>query len=237
MFNSLPTEQQQELIKLQAQMQIAEAKGDTTAYETYKTDFDDKFKRYAADDKYWDYVSEQANIKGTPEWHTREIKLQQLQNLSDQEQVKALQELESQYGMVRGSKDGVVQMVRGDGNVQMDVPSTTENFVEAGFSRGVLGSWVKKEDGVKTLIRDCNRNGVFDEGDWRCITKGTKILASGTFEGESVDSEVAKLKVSAEDLLKDEIRKIDPFVYDELYGSGMHKTLGTGQNYENDRYL
>ncbi len=231
MFNSLPTEQQQELIKLQAQMQIAEAKGDTTAHETYKTEFDTKFRQYAADDIYWDHVSEQANIKGTPEWHTREIKLEQLKNLSGRQHSEALQELESHYGMVKGTKDGVVQMVRSDGNVQMDVPSTTENFVEAGFRRGVLGSWVKEEDGVKTLVRDSNRNGVFDEGDWHRISKDSKILTYGKLEGESVDPEVAKNNYKAEDILKDEIKKLDPKTYEQLYGN---QTASTEKGLGND---
>ena len=136
-FNSLPERQQKELIEIEAKSIVAQEKGDTTAYENYVKEYNEKFNDYVARDKELDHDAARANIKGTHENDARQYIKDAIEgknrfdfgkDWTDEQRAEKLAEYHENFGYDTGKVvNGVQQFKRFGGSLKKEVPGEQPN--------------------------------------------------------------------------------------------------------------
>lgn len=149
-FNSLPEEQQKLLISIRAKGIVMRDKGNMEQYSLYQNEFFNKYRQFTTQDRMLDQNSAQANVKGTKEWAKREALVQKIKDCKDPDKKAQMKEEFSRiYGEYKGiDEHGVVQFVREDGGLKMDVPGEENEIDEHRNANTELESAIAREKGL-----------------------------------------------------------------------------------------
>lgn len=169
-FNSLPENQQRELIDIKAKAIVAQEQGDTETYQAYRKEFDSRFKDYVAEDKRLDEKNRTADTVFFSEEHQRKEALIETVTCEGigyrgfgitEEQAQELLRKEFGGEVVNG------EFVRDNGgSLKMEVPEVPDkNLPEQGYTQQADGTWLKENNFGSRVVTDVNQNGIPDAGD------------------------------------------------------------------------